>query len=213
MIVLINPNSTTSMTNAMLNTAMEMVPSAHIEGWTSKDGPPAIQGVDDGIVATRPLLKLVQDASDKGASAIIIGCFDDTALDEARSIANCPVLGIGQAAYHFAAMCGPRFSVVTTLDVSVPILEANIHRYGFGGALAKVRASNVPVLDLEDASLSAEGPILDEIKTAAEEDGISSVVLGCGGMVRLRNLAAATINVKVIDGVQAATLGASLLSR
>ena len=49
MIVIINPNSTVSMTDAMVRTARETVPAAEIVGWTSHDGPPAIQGPEDGL--------------------------------------------------------------------------------------------------------------------------------------------------------------------
>ncbi|MFQ1701280.1 aspartate/glutamate racemase family protein [Loktanella agnita] len=212
MIILINPNSSASMTKAMVDTASAAVPSARIEGWTSHDGPPAIQGASDGLLATPPLLKLVGKASDLGAKAIIIGCFDDTALGAARAMAHCPVIGIGQAAYHLAAMCGARFSVVTTLDVSVPILETNISAYGLAQNLAKVRASDVPVLALEDGDATAQDRVLREIQTAVKEDHIDSVVLGCGGMVTLRAAAAATTGIKVIDGVQAAAVNAALLA-
>ena len=104
----------------MLRTARETVPTAEFEGWTSHDGPPAIQGAEDGKLAEEPLLELVAKASDQGASAIIIGCFDDTALDAARDLADCPVIGIGQAAYHLAAIAGGQFSVVTTLESPCP---------------------------------------------------------------------------------------------
>lgn len=137
------------MTDAMLRTARDAAPDAHFDGWTSHHGPPAIQGQADGRLAEGPLLKLVTKASDQGASAIIIGCFEDTALDAARRTANCPVIGIGQAAYHLAIIAGGRFSVVTTLDVSVPILGANIHAYGLGGYLGQAQASGIPVLALE----------------------------------------------------------------
>jgi allantoin racemase len=149
MIVLINPNSTVSMTEAMLRTARNAVPDAYFEGWTSRYGPPAIEGREDGDAATPHLLKLVRKASDAGAKVIVIGCFDDTGLDEARRIAACPVIGIGQAAYHMAALAGARFSVVTTLAVSVPVLEENVKSCGLGGNLVRVRASDVSVLDLE----------------------------------------------------------------
>jgi allantoin racemase len=156
MIVIINPNSTVSMTDAMLVTARNACPDAQIEAWTSHDGPPAIQGPEDGEACVPPLLKLVAKASDLGARVIIIGCFDDTGLEEARAVAACPVIGIGQTAYHMAALVGARFSVVTTLAVSVPILEQNIQNYGLAGSLAQVRASSVPVLDLEtDVETSA----------------------------------------------------------
>jgi allantoin racemase len=210
-IVLINPNSTSSMTDAMLRTARETVPTADFEGWTSHDGPPAIQGVADGVAAEGPLLKLVAKASDQGASAIIIGCFDDTALDAARGIATCPVIGIGQAAYHLAAIAGRRFSVVTTLDVSRPILEANIKAYGLGGQLGRVRASGVPVLALEEDARAATDQVLAEVGKAAREDEVESVVLGCGGMVDINCALHQGGKIRLIDGVRAAASFASQL--
>jgi len=211
MIILINPNSTVSMTQAMLRTARVAVPKVEFEGWTSHDGPAAIQGAEDGKLAEGPLLELVAKASDQGASAIIIGCFDDTALDAARDLANCPVIGIGQAAYHLAAVAGGRFSVVTTLGVSVPILEANISSYGLEGQLGRVRASGVPVLALEQEGNAATDQIAAEIGKAAREDGIQSVVLGCGGMVDIKQRSEQLSKIRLIDGVRAAAVFASEL--
>ena len=209
MIVLINPNSTASMTETMLRTARETMPAVQFEGWTSHDGPPSIQGVEDGVLAEAPLLKLVAKASAQGASAIIIGCFDDTALGAARDIARCPVIGIGQAAYHLAAVAGGRFSVVTTLEVSVPILQSNIATYGLSGQLSKVRASGVPVLALEQDAEAATDQVVAEIERAAHEDGIRSVVLGCGGMVGIEQRTPRSLGISVFDGVRAAALFAS----
>ena len=211
MIILINPNSTVSMTDAMLSTARATVPSAEFEGWTSHDGPLAIQGAEDGELAEGPLLKLVAKASDQGASVIIIGCFDDTALDAARDLANCPVIGIGQAAYHLAAIAGGRFSVVTTLDISVPILEANIRSYGLAGQLGRVRASGVPVLALEREAHAATDQVVAEIGKAAREDAVQSVVLGCGGMVDIKQGSTQLSEIRLIDGVRAAAVFASEL--
>ena len=109
MIVLINPNSTKAMTQAMVETASKV--GVKLIGWTSLEGPAAIQGPEDGAACIPPLLTLVRKASDAGAKTIIIGCFDDTGLDAARNIASCPVIGIGQAAYHMAVLSARRFSV------------------------------------------------------------------------------------------------------
>ena len=172
MITIINPNSTVSMTQAMLETAYKVCPDIMIKGWTSHQGPSAIQGPEDGEACVPHLLKLVEKASDDGASAIIIGCFDDTGLDAARTLAACPVIGIGQAAYHLASLVGARFSVVTTLSVSTPILVANVDGYGFSRNLAKVRASGVPVLSLETDVEASATRILQEILLAQNEDNI-----------------------------------------
>jgi allantoin racemase len=209
MIVLINPNSTEAMTQAMVETALKA--GVVLEGWTSVEGPAAIQGPEDGEACIPPLLALVRKASDAGASAIIIGCFDDTGLDAAREIANCPVIGIGQAAYHMAVLSGRKFSVVTTLDVSVPVLEANIHAYGFSTQLARVRASGVPVLDLEIDPQGTAPIVIAEIKRAIEKDNVDSVVLGCAGMVDIPKMFLSESGVRLIDGVTAAAKLAVML--
>ena len=207
MILLINPNSTVAMTDAMAAVARAAIPGVAVEAWTSHDGPPAIQGPEDGAACVPPLLALVREATE--ARAIIIGCFDDTGLAEARAIAPCPVIGIGQAGYHLGALAG-RFSVVTTLDVSVPVLEANIHAYGLGGQLGRVRASGVPVLDLERDVPGAAEQVIAEIAAARDADGVDSVVLGCAGMSHIP-ARAGDVGIRLIDGVKAAVQMAVLL--
>lgn len=209
MIYIINPNATASMTDAMVETARKAVPRVSVVGWTSTKGPPAIQGEQDGEAAIPPLLELVKQADEEGAKAIIIGCFDDTGLDAARDLAGCPVIGIGQAAYHLASLYGQRFSVVTTLDVSVPILVENIKNYGLERNLGQVRASGTPVLALENDRENATKRVKAEIQTASREDDIDSVVLGCAGMVHIVDENEG-LPIKLIDGVHAAVQLASM---
>lgn len=203
-VVLINPNSTASMTQAMLIGARAAAPTLLFDGWTSKDGPPAIQGRADGDAAVPPLLELVEQAGSMGASGIIIGCFDDTGLEAARARAPCPVIGIGQAAYHMAALRAGRFSVVTTLGVSVPILEENIRKTGFEALLGRVRASEIPVLALEADPEAAYAAILGEIRAALDHDQVRCIALGCAGMVGLPERLNRETGAVVIDGVTAA---------
>ncbi len=210
MIVIINPNSTVLMTEAMVETARKAVPEVDVVGWTSTKGPPAIQGEQDGEAAVPPLLELVKKADEAGAKAIIIGCFDDTGLAAARDLATCPVIGIGQAAYHLASLYGARFSVVTTLDVSTPILAANIENYGLAQNLSRVRASGVPVLALETDRENATRQVKDEIRAAVRDDNVDSVVLGCAGMGYIID-DNDDVPIKLIDGVHAAVHLAAML--
>lgn len=203
MIVIINPNSTVSMTKAMVETARKTAPTANVVGWTSMQGPSAIQGEADGEAAIAPLLKLIGEANEAGASTIIIGCFDDTGLYAAREQSLCPVIGIGQAAYHMASLFGARFSVVTTLAVSVPILTENVRGYGLEKNLGRIRASGVPVLALEEDRENATRRVKAEIKAASRDDDINSVVLGCAGMVHIAE-DSHDVPIKLIDGVHAA---------
>lgn len=203
-VIIINPNSTASMTKAMLAQARRASPDLAFEGWTSQNGPPAIQGEADGEAARVPLLRLVERASSQGAEGIIVGCFDDTALDEAADLADCPLIGIGQASYHYAALRNWRFSVVTTLSVSKPIIRSNIERYGFGHIISKVRASEMPVLELEANPCLAGKLVAQEALAAQEEDGISAVILGCAGMVEVVDAVRSKLSAEVIDPVECA---------
>ena len=203
-VVMINPNSTASMTEAMLAQARRAAPDLTFEGWTSHDGPPAIQGAADGEAARAPLLSLVERASAQGADGIIIGCFDDTALEDAANLADCPVIGIGQASYHYAALRNWRFSVVTTLSVSKPIIQSNIEGQGFGPLLSKVRASEIPVLELEANTSHAGKAVTEEALAAEQEDGVAAIILGCAGMVEVVEDVRRKLSVSVIDPVACA---------
>ncbi len=212
-IIIINPNSTASMTDAMVKVARRTVPELSFDGWTSFSGPPAIQGVADGQSATPPLLDLVRKADDAGADCIIIGCFDDTALEEASRLVQCPVIGIGQATYYYAALRNWRFSVVTTLSVSVPILEENTKQGGVERFVGRVRASDVAVLELEENPKQAIGNILSQALAAEREDEIDALVLGCAGMIQVTEAVRNALKVDVLDPVETAATCAAWLTR
>lgn len=202
-VVFINPNSTAAMTEAIVEGARRAVPGGLFEGWTSADGPPAIQGEADGRAAVPPLLDLVEEADRLRAQAIVIGCFDDTGLAAARTQASRPVLGLGQAAFHMAGLQHGRFTVVTTLAISVPVIEANLAAQGLTDLCLRVRASGVPVLALE-TDPDAPRRVLRQIAAAREEDGASCVVLGCAGMTALALDLAPKAPLPLVDCVAAA---------
>lgn len=205
-IMVINPNATVSMTEKIAAAARAALPAgASVIALTNHAGPASIQGPEDGARAVPGLLALVAGATtDARADAIVIACFDDTALAEARALSPVPVIGIGEAAFHAAMMLGARYSVVTTLSVSVPVIEANLAAYGIAGSCIRVRASEVPVLDLEHPGSAAEDRVSAEIARALAEDGAAAIVLGCAGMADLAARLQARHGVPVIDGVAAA---------
>ena len=213
-LLFVNPNTTSAMT-ATVQAAAASVAPPHlvVEAVTSARGPAAIEGPEDGEAAIPGLLEAIGTGEANGADAFVIACFDDTGLDAARAITARPVVGIGQAAFHLAMLGGGRFSVVTTLAVSVPLIEANLARYALDGACCRVRASGVPVLDLETDRDAATARVSAEIGRAVVEDGCRAIVLGCAGMAPLVAPMRARHGVPVIDGVIAATgLAAALVA-
>ena len=138
------------------------------------------------------------------ADAYVIACFDDTGLDAARCITAAPVIGIGEAAFHMASLVAGKFSVVTTLSRSVPAIEHNLVRYGLAARCARVRASDVPVLDLEKPESDARAKISAEIELAIVQDRAEAIVLGCAGMADLADSLSREHAIPVVDGVSCA---------
>jgi allantoin racemase len=203
-ILIINPNTTASMTEK-IGVAARQVASAGTEivARNPATGPASIQGVEDGVAALPGLFEELDRADD--FHAVIVACFDDTGLYAARRRVKIPVIGIGEAAFHYAMLVAERFSVVTTLAVSIPVIQENIMRYGLAARCGKVRASNVPVLELERPGSSARETISDEIASALLHDNSDAIVLGCAGMADLAADLSSRHHVPVIDGVAAAT--------
>ena len=54
-----------------------------------------------------------------------------------------------------ASLIAEKFSVVTTLARSIAPIERNLVKYGLAARCARVRASNVPVLALEEPGSDA----------------------------------------------------------
>jgi allantoin racemase len=201
-ILVVNPNTTASMTHA-IGVAAQAAASkgTTITAANPSDGPASIEGYYDEVFSIPGMLRTMRA---NPADAYVIACFDDTGLDAARSLLEGPVVGIGEAAMHLATLIAGRFSVVTTLRVSVPALQHNVHKYGFGHRCGRVRACEVPVLALEDPSSGARAKISAEIERAKAEDGAEAIVLGCAGMAELAASLTAQHSIPVIDGVAAA---------
>jgi allantoin racemase len=203
-VLVINPNSTESMTEGILQTARAAAaPDVTVEACTNSAGPPAIQGEADGRSAIPGVVRSVAQAAQDGYSAAVIACFDDTGSAEARAAAGIPVIGIGHAAC-LAALVHGRFSVITTLPVSVPVIEQNISRYGFGPVCAGVHASGLPVLSLESDPQAALPVLEDCARQATAGASPAALVLGCAGMTAFGSAMTRASGLPAIDGVAAA---------
>ena len=204
-LLLVNPNTTASMTERAAIAARSVASSGtEILASNPSDGPVSIEGYYDEVFSIPGLLEEIRKGAVAGCQGTIIACFDDTGLDAARCRVAGPVLGICEAAVHMASMVSNSFSIVTTLNRSVPALEGLVLKYGMERHCRKVRASEVPVLDLEDANSGGRKKIRDEVALALLEDRSEAIVLGCAGMVDLARDLSEEFQVPVIDGVASA---------
>lgn len=206
-ILVINPNSTASMTRAIGDAARAAArQGTRITAINPPDTPPAIQGAEDGAAALPSLFELFEREviAKGGYDACIIACFDDLGLMELKQISPIPVVGIGEASYLAGMLLGRRFSVVTTLEASVPVIKENVTRYGEALRCVGVRASQVAVLELDNDAALAHRRISSQIREAVTQEQAQSVALGCAGMGPLAARLSGEFQMPVIDGIEIA---------
>lgn len=204
-ILVINPNSTASMTQKIEACATESVSNSCLVHTVSPSvaTPASIEGNYDAAMSMVGVLGEVQKGEKEGYDGYVIACFDDVGVDACREIAAGPVLGICEAGLHAASVIASRFSIITTLPRAISHIEELVFKYGFERKCGKVRAVDLPVLDLEH-NQNARYELRDAIKQAATEDNCEAVILGCAGMTDLAAWLQAETHIPTIDGLKAA---------
>lgn len=205
-ILVMNPNSTVSMTDKIVESARRVAShGTEIVAATGTDAPASIEGHHDEAMSVPGLIARLRRAEAEGIDGVVVACFDDPGIGACREVVSGPVLGICEAAVKAASMVATSFSVVTTLPRAIPVIEHLIHGYGLGHRCRRVRSAEIPVLALEEEGSGARERVRDEILRAVAEDRCEAVVLGCAGMADLTHWLTEETGVPVIDGVTAAT--------
>ena len=199
----INPNSTETMTiNCAKSLRRNLLETFKVRAITNRKGPPAIQGAKDGEAALDGLLDEIGRNLD--CDGFVIGCFDDTGIVEARKLTTKPVIGIGQASFHLAILSHSHFKVLTTLAVSIPVIQKNIEQHGFENFCTEILASGLPVLELEhnhDRSIEILSQKISRIETKTNQQAL---ILGCAGMTNIIGNLQSKHKITLIDPIMAA---------
>lgn len=202
---IINPNTTASMTATISDAAQRIAsPGIRISATQPAHGPTSIESHFDEAISAVGVAEEVLAGEHQGADAYVIACFGDPGLLAARELTRSPVIGIAEAAFHMASLISTRFSIVTTLGRTCIIAEHLLEQYGFRHHCRRVRAAEIPVLDLEENGAAALSRIIEECRRARDEDNIGAIVLGCGGMADLRDEIREAVGLPIVEGVTAA---------
>ena len=201
----INPNTTQAMTDTIGTAATAVAATGtRISATQPGSGPVSIESHFDEAVSVLGVIDEIRAGEREGVDAYVIACFGDPGLNAARELTRAPVIGIAEAAFHAATLISTRFSVVTTLPRTTIIAEHLLDSYGMASRCRRVRAADIPVLELEENPDLALERIIEECLKAKQEDGIGAIVLGCGGMADLTPQISAAVGLPIVEGVTAA---------
>ncbi|CAN8104896.1 unnamed protein product [Discula destructiva] len=212
-LLLINPNSTESMTNACLRSIASSLPlHVTVHGFTAPPtAPSAVEGRADAVLssadcfrALRPIIAAAQPPFD----AFLVACFSAHPLiPMLREELTQPTIGIMEAALYASRMCGDKLGVLTTGQRSRFLHQDSINTsYGLGNFSVGCEAADVSVLELESKPKEEVYAGLVGAATKLVDRGADCICLGCAGMTEMQEVCQKAVGmvereVMVIDGV------------
>ena len=203
-LLVVNVNTTASMTAAIADSARSVAaPGTEIVGLTPVVGAESVEGNFESYLAAVAVMSAVV-TYDGPFDAVIQAGFGEHGREGLQELLDVPVVDITEAAGHIASLIGHRYSVVTTLDRTVPLIEDRLLVAGLRERCASVRSSGLTVLQLEEDPAIAVKAIVREAELAVREDDAEVICLGCGGMAGLDEAVRRATGVPVVDGVTAA---------
>lgn len=212
-ILIANVNTTESMTATIAASAQAIAsPGTEIIGLTPSFGAESVEGNHESYLAAAAVQEAVL-AYTEPYDAVIQAGYGEHGREGLQELCDVPVVDITEAAAATAQYLGHKYSVVTTLDRTIPLIEDRLLLAGLLQRCASVRASGLSVLELKEDAQRAVDAIVAESVRAVQEDRAEVICLGCGGMAGLDAKVREATGVPVVDGVAAAVTVAESLVR
>jgi Asp/Glu/hydantoin racemase len=197
-LLLINPNTTASVTDRLVACAQALAgPGVEIVGATGRFGARYISSRAAAAVAAHAALDALAEHGE-GADAVCLACFGDPGLTALKELSPVPVIGMAEASCHAAAMMGRRFSIVTGGMLWQPMLEDFVATLGLSGRLASVRTVTLTGDQIARDPAGSLPTLSEACERCVREDGADVVILGGAALVGLAE--------RLADGVPAPLL-------
>jgi Asp/Glu/hydantoin racemase len=208
-ILIINPNTTRSVTDRVAEACRQAHPDLQWTGATARFGAPYIASEATYAVAAHAVLDSFEfEVAQHGPfDAVLIACFGDPGLLALREVAGVPVVGLAQASFEAAGRRGP-FAVVTGGRAWEPMLRrfARMHQLD-----AQLRG--IFTIALTGAQVAADpGRAQQDLIAACQlglDAGATTVVLGGAGLAGMAAVLQPQLGAPVLDNV---LLGAQAVS-
>jgi len=121
-------------------------------------------------------------AEAQGFDAYAMCTLPNPMLRECKAIVDIPVIGLGEATFHMAAMLGERFGVMMFIDRMVPLYSEQIAAYGLKERCAIVRKAEGITFQDVLAGYSDPKPAIAKFEAAARamirDDGADVIIPG-----------------------------------
>lgn len=203
-----NANTTQAITEACAAAARAAAsPGTEIVPATPRFGPAVISTRAENVVAGHALLELLAEHAGK-VDACLLAVSHDTALEAARQMMPCPVIGMTEAACLTACMAGGRFGLVTFGGIET--YRELVARHGLSSRLAGLAgvAATPPEAVADPEGVGAK--VLAAVADLAAQ-GADSVVLAGAALAGFDRRLQPSAPVALLDGMACGVRMAEML--
>ncbi len=212
-LLLINPNTTQSMTDLMLREGRGMVaPDTRLEAVSGRFGARYVSSRASYAIAGHAALDAYAEHG-ADADAVVLACFGDPALLALKEIAHQPVIGMAEAACLNAAALGGRFAIVTGGERWGPMMREFVGLMGLSDRLAFVQTVAPTGADIAREPDKALGMLAEACRACVTDHGADSVILGGAGLAGLAARIRGQVPVPLVDSLEACVRMGEMLVR
>lgn len=213
-VLVINPNTSESVTQRLVTQLSADWSGVQIHGVTADFGAPYIADEYSYCIAGHAVLDAWEHAQEQapaqGYACVLVACFGDPGLDALREVAGIPVWGLAQASMCAMQLQGyRRVAIVTGGEKWKPMLERWGLAQGFMDTQAQLQIVQISVLSANGMQLlkKPESTLLaltDSSAQALTDSNAHVVLLGGAGLAGMGKRVRQRSDLPVWDCVEAA---------
>ncbi|KAF9523575.1 Asp/Glu/hydantoin racemase [Crepidotus variabilis] len=212
-LLVINPNSSNSVTNG-LKQVLQPPPGVALEYYTApKNAPDSIMDITTGVLSATAVFKDLK-SNDKinPFDGFLVCCFSDHPLTHMlRENSGKPVINILEAAITHSLLIGQRFGIITTGTGYKYIYHTDVRNF-FGATserFAGLVTTGLGVVELREGDPMYVAKQVKKGAAQIAEKGADVIILGCAGMAGMENIVKQGVEeagfppVRIADGAKA----------
>jgi allantoin racemase len=205
-LVVINPNSSDTVTGAIMDSARRAAGSeTELVAVTTKGGTRNIDcAIADYLSGAYMIRTCLEAVEIHRPDAVVLAGFGRVGLDALKEALAIPVVSISEASMAVACLLGHRFTTLTMLRQFIPYQQDLVRLFGFEAKCASVRAINVNVEACVTDRERTLRELATEIRAIVDEDRAEVVILACAGLCGYDRDLSRLAGIPVLDPVAVA---------
>ena len=203
-LLLINPNTTQAVTDAVLVAARAAArPGTELKAVTGSFGPVVIGSRAENALAQHCVLQLAAvHAGD--CDAVVLAVSLDTGLWACRELLHVPVIGMTEAGLLMGCSLGTRIGMITYGRRMGPLYREIAESYGLASRLAGIATLDVTPQQTFSDPQRVHAATLAAARQLVERDGAEAVLLAGAAMASMAAALQPELDVPLLDGVACA---------